>query len=229
MLLREKEGMRMPVRTLHRILQRHQLLGQDFHAPALQRFERAKANELWQMDTKGHYPEPRPECHPLSIVDDHSRYLVGLYALARLSCAQAWSCLVDSFRRYGLPQAILMDRGTLWWSVHNGWGLTRLSVRLIEQGIQLQYGRICHPQTRGKVERFHRTLGIEVRHRGLPAQWAEWPSLLSAIQRGPWVVSPWRSFPENSLLFDPIQASNCAQNLRRFDFRAATHEYNQLK
>jgi transposase InsO family protein len=182
-LLREEEGIRMPVRTLHRILERRQLLGEDLHAPAPQRFERARSNELWQMDTKGQYPWPQPECYPLSVVDDHSRYLVGLYALASLSCDQAWSCLVETFRRCGLPQAMLMDRGMLWWSVHNGWGLTRLSVRLIEQGIHLHYGRICHPQTQGKVERFHRTLGGEVRHRGLPTQWAEWPSLFSAIQR----------------------------------------------
>lgn len=76
-----------------------------------------------------------------------------------------------------------MDRGMLWWSVHNGWGLRRLSVRLIEQGMDLHYGRLCHPQTPGKVERFHRTLGAEVRHRGLPTQWAGWPSLLAALQR----------------------------------------------
>ena len=182
-LLREEEGMTMPVRTLHRILERRQLVGADSHPPAPQRFERSTPNELWQMDTKGKYPLPQAECHPLSIVDDHSRYLVGLYALAVLSSDQAWACLVEAFRRCGLPQAMLMDRGTPWWSPHNGWGLTRLSVRLIEQGIGLHYGRICHPQTQGKVERFHRTLGVELRHRGLPEQWAEWPSLLSAIQR----------------------------------------------
>jgi transposase InsO family protein len=106
------------------------------------------------------HPLPEAERHPLSIVDDHSRYAVGLYALPRLSAEGAWACLVETFRRYGVPQAMLMGRGTLWWSEHNGWGLTRLSVRLIEQGIRLSYGRICHPQTQGKVERFHRTLGM---------------------------------------------------------------------
>jgi hypothetical protein len=78
---------------------------------------------------------------------------------------------------------MLMDRGTLWWSEHNGWGLTRLSVQLIEQGIALHYGRICHPQTQGKVERFHRTLGGELRHRGLPTRWREWAPLLAEIRR----------------------------------------------
>jgi transposase InsO family protein len=52
-----------------------------------------------------------------------------------------------------------------------------------EQGIRLSYGRICHPQAQGKVERFHRTLGIELRHRGVPERWPEWPPLLAAVRR----------------------------------------------
>jgi transposase InsO family protein len=181
-LLGEEAGVRMPVRTVHRILKRHGRVGEEIHTPALQRFERSTPNELWQMDTKGKYPLPEAECHPLSVLDDHSRYLVGLYALPVLSTELAWSCLVKSFERHGVPRAMLMDRGPLWWSEHNGWGLTRLSVRLIEQGIGLLYGRVCHPQTQGKVERFHRTLGVELRHRGLPGRWAEWPLLLAEIQ-----------------------------------------------
>jgi transposase InsO family protein len=178
-----EEQLPISVRTIHRILERQGLVREDVHAPALKRFERSAPNELWQMDSKGKYPLPEAECHPLSIVDDHSRYVVGLYALPALSSEQAWACLVETFQRYGVPQAMLMDRGTLWWSEHNGWGLTRLSVQLIEQGIGLHYGRICHPQTQGKVEHFHRTLGGELRHRGLPTQWVEWAPLLTEVRR----------------------------------------------
>ena len=181
-LLRNEQQVVVPVRTIHRILERRGLVQEDVHAPAPQRFERSAPNELWQMDSKGKYPLPNAECHPLSILDDHSRYAVGLYALPTLTTEQAWPCLVETFRRYGVPQAMLMDRGSLWWSVHNGWGLTWLSVQLIEQGIRLLYGRVCHPQTQGKVERFHRTLGGELRHRGLPEQWAQWPGLLAQVQ-----------------------------------------------
>ena len=182
-LLRDEQGVVIPVRTIHRILERRGRIGEKVHTAAPGRFERAEPNELWQMDTKGQYPLPGGECHPLSIVDDHSRYAVGLYALPRLSTEGAWICLVETFRSYGVPQAMLMDRGTLWWTEHNGWGLTRLSVRLIEQGIRLAYGRICHPQTQGKVERFHRTLGLDLRHRGLPEGWPEWPAVLAAVRR----------------------------------------------
>ena len=82
----------------------------------------------------------------------------GLYGLAAFNAEQVYPCLVRTFERYGVPEAMLMDHGTVWWSTTNGYGLTWLSVRLIEQGIRLHYARVHHPQTQGKVERFHRTL-----------------------------------------------------------------------
>jgi transposase InsO family protein len=181
-VLLAEEEIPLSVRTIHRILERHKLISEDSHGPALTRFERSEPNELWQMDTKGKYPLPVGECHPLSILDDHSRYAVGLYALSELSGEQAYPCLAETFRRYGIPQAMLMDRGTLWWSAWNGWGLTRLSVRLIEQGIRLLYGRVRHPQTQGKVERFHGTLGQAMRHRGVPKQFHQWPAALAEFR-----------------------------------------------
>jgi len=180
-LLREEE-IPLPVRTIHRILERNGLVSEQAHGPALGRFQRGEPNELWQMDSKGKYPLQDGECHVLSILDDHSRYVVGLHALPELSGEQADPCLVATFRRYGVPQAMLMDRGSLWWSAWNGWGLTRLSVRLIEQGIRLLYGRVCHPQTQGKVERFHRTLGAELRHHGVPPRFAQWPAALIEVE-----------------------------------------------
>lgn len=181
-LLQEEEQLDLPVRTIHRILERHELLGAVNHGAAPERFERSQPNELWQMDSKGKYPLADGECHALSILDDHSRYAVGLYALPQLTAAQAHPCLVQTFRRYGVPQAMLMDHGSLWWATTNGWGLTWLSLRLIEQGIRLLYGRVAHPQTQGKVERFHRTLGEALRHRGVPGKFAEWPGALAEFE-----------------------------------------------
>lgn len=180
-LLREEESP-LSTRTIHRILERHGLVSEDARGPALGRFERGQPNELWQMDSKGKYPLSDGECHPLSILDDHSRYAVGLYALSELTTEKAYPCLVGTFRSYGVPQAMLMDRGSLWWSAWNGWGLTWLSVRLIEQGIRLLYGRVCHPQTQGKVERFHRTLGQALRHRGVPQCFRQWPAALAEFR-----------------------------------------------
>lgn len=181
-VLLAEEQIALPVRTIHRILERHALIGEDRHGPALERFERHAPNELWQMDSKGKYPLAEGECHPLAILDDHSRFVVGLYALRSLTAELANEGLLNTFRRYGVPKAMLMDHGSLWWATANGWGLTWLSVRLIEQGIQLIYGRIAHPQTQGKVERFHRTLGAELRHRGVPQRFAQWPAALADVE-----------------------------------------------
>ena len=76
-----------------------------------------------------------------------------------------------------------MDRGSVWWGTKNGYGLTWLSVRLIEQGIGLHYGRVHHPQTQGKVERFHRTLDEAMRYRGKPQRLAEWPEALEEFRQ----------------------------------------------
>ncbi len=181
-VLRDEEHLVLPVRTIHRILARHELVQREVHGAAPQRFARSTPNELWQIDTKGKYRLPDGQCHALCMVDDHSRYAVGVYALPMLTMEQAHPCIVNTFRSYGLPEAMLMDHGSLWWATSNGWGLTWLSVRLIEQGIRLLYGRVSHPQTQGKVERLHRTLGEALRHRGVPKQFAAWPAAVAEFQ-----------------------------------------------
>jgi transposase InsO family protein len=182
-VLREEQQLNVPARTIHRILARHNLVRADVHGAAPERFVRSTPNELWQMDSKGKYRlHDGGQCHALCMVDDHSRYAVGVYALPVLTMEQAYPCIVNTFRVHGLPQALLMDHGSLWWATANGWGLTWLSVRLIEQGIRLLYGRVAHPQTQGKVERLHRTLGEALRHRGVPPRFAEWPAAMAEFQ-----------------------------------------------
>jgi transposase len=93
-LLRE-EGTPLTVITIHRILKRRGLVRKkDSHPPALQRFERSAPNELWQMDGKGEYRSPEGTCYPLSILDDHSRYAVGLYSLRAFRAEQIYPCVV---------------------------------------------------------------------------------------------------------------------------------------
>ena len=76
-----------------------------------------------------------------------------------------------------------MDHGAQWWSSANGYGLTWLGVWLIEQGVHLHFGRVRHPQTQGKVERFHRTLAEALEHEGRPQTLAEWGPALERFQR----------------------------------------------
>jgi transposase InsO family protein len=152
------------VSTIQAILQRHQLINEqdgDKHK-AFKRFERDKPNELWQMDFKGHVPlSTGGRCHPLTVLDDHSRFNVCLKALGNEQTLSVQDALSHSFRCYGLPQRIITDNGAPWGDTPEH-PYTRLGVWLIRLGISLSHSRPYHPQTLGKDERFHRTLKAEV-------------------------------------------------------------------
>jgi transposase InsO family protein len=126
-----------------------------------QRFERAAPNELWQMDYKGHFEMARGRCHPLTVIDDHSRYALGVRACGDETEATVRSELTTIFRRYGLPDRMLMDNGSPWGSSHGEHRFTRFEVWLLELGVAVTHGRPYHPQTQGKDERFNRTLAGE--------------------------------------------------------------------
>jgi len=176
------DGVDLKTATLNRILKRNGLIHQkDSHRPAVKRFERNCPNELWQMDFKGNYSADKGYCYPLSLLDDHSRYAIGLYALPGQDTKTVEDCLIQSFETCGVPKAMLMDHGIPWWSPSNDHGLTRLSVSLIDQGIKLYFSGFRHPQTQGKVERFHRTLGESIRHKGRPRDLADWQEAFKAF------------------------------------------------
>ena len=155
--------------TIDRIIRRRGLTDADeAHRPALRRFERTTPNALWQMDFKGQYPLPGGWVFPLSVLDDHSRFAVALEPLRGTAGVPVRRALQRCFAQHGLPEAMLVDHGVPWWHATNGHGLTRLTVFLLEQDIALRYSGLAHPQTQGKVERFHRTLGRRLRQWGVP-------------------------------------------------------------
>jgi len=131
------------------------------HKP-VERFERGSANELWQMDFKGHFPMEHGRCHALTLLDDHSRFCIGLRACANERSHTVKDQLEGIFRQYGLPEAILCDNGYPWKGGNLQMGVSRMSVWLMRLGILLLHGRPYHPQTQGKDERFHRTLKQEL-------------------------------------------------------------------
>jgi transposase InsO family protein len=146
------------------------------------RFERDRPNELWQMDFKGHFPTDSGHCHPLTVLDDHSRYCVGLYACTNEQSDTVQAHLTTIFRRFGMPECILCDNGPPWGTAGAETKWTGLTVWLLKLGIRVSHGRACHPQTQGKDERFHRTLDIEVVQR---QTWRD----VAACQRR---FDPWR-------------------------------------
>lgn len=170
-----RRGLKVAPVTVHRILQRAGRVGKPETEKTTRRFARAECNELAQMDFKGDYTLPgKRKCYPLSLLDDCSRYAHGLWPLASTGAAGVKQSLEGYFRSCGVPLSILTDHGTPWFSTTNQHGLTWLAVWLIKQGVVLRYSGICHPQTQGKVERFHQTLKRRTKHRGEPATLREW-------------------------------------------------------
>jgi len=140
---------------------------------AWHRFEHPVPNALWQMDFKGHFALSRTgRCHPLTVLDDHSRFSLGLQACSNETAVTVQQRLTCIFDRFGLPERMLMDNGSPW-SGQEVTDNTQLGVWLMRLGIRVTHGRPYPPQTQGKDERFHRTLQAELLGR------QTWPDLLS--------------------------------------------------
>jgi transposase InsO family protein len=128
-----------------------------------QGFERAVANDLWQMDFKGPIRTVGGQlCYPLSVLDDHSRFNLALEACQNQQSGTVKERLWQVFERYGLPNGILCDNGSPWGSAQSACPYTEFGVWLLRLGVELIHGRAYHPQTQGKEERFHRSLQAEV-------------------------------------------------------------------
>jgi len=162
-VLQREHGVQMATSTANSVLRRHGLIcaAASQAATPWQRFEHEAPNALWQIDFKGHFATDTVRCHPLTVLDDHSRFNVVLQALDCERREPVQHALRAAFERYGLPQRINADNGPPWGSATPG-ALTALGVWLIRLGVQLSHSRPLHPQTNGKDERFHRTLAAEV-------------------------------------------------------------------
>jgi transposase InsO family protein len=149
--------------TISGILKRHGLIdpSESLKHQPLRRFERAQPNELWQMDFKGHFAIGTGRCHPFTVLDDHSRYSMALRACGNERGTTVQQALSATFRRYGLPEQMLMDNGSPWGSDAEH-VFTPLTLWLIRLGVRVVHIRPYHPQSQGKDERFHRTLDAEV-------------------------------------------------------------------
>jgi transposase InsO family protein len=150
--------------TITAILRRHGHIDpeESLKHRAFQRFQKEYPNELWQMDFKGYFALTEGGyCHPLTVLDDCSRFLVGLRACPDETHETVQDQLTSIFRCYGMPDRMLMDNGSPWGDDADN-PYTRLTAWLIRLGIGVSHGRPYHPQTQGKDERLHRTLNAEL-------------------------------------------------------------------
>ena len=185
--------------TINAILRRYGFIepSQSAKAKRYKRFEHERPNDLWQMDFKGHFPMTGGHrCHPLTVLDDHSRFSLGVRACLDEKGATVQRHLADIFRRYGLPHAMLMENGSPW-GVDAARSFTAFTIWLMELGVKVIHSRPRHPQTIGKLERFHKSLNVELLQGNSYTD-------ISHAQRG---FDRWRDFynlerPHHSLKFD---------------------------
>jgi transposase InsO family protein len=159
----KRQGMAEPPApsTITSILHRHGLIAPAPAPGRWTRFEADAPNDLWQLDFKGWHPLREGRVYPLTLLDDHSRFLLTATCLPNEIAGPVRTVLTGIFQRYGLPWAILCDNGSPW-GVSTPTALTRLGAWFIQLDIRLVHGRPYHPQTQGKLERLHRTLKAEV-------------------------------------------------------------------
>jgi transposase InsO family protein len=213
------EGLPSPT-TITDILRRNGLLRPDRRLKRdWQRFEADQPNEIWQMDFKGDFPLERGRCYTLTVLDDHSRFNLCLEACADQRSETVQSQLLPVFATYGLPETILVDNGPPWGSAYSPQPHTRFTALLMQLGIHVSHGRPYHPQTRGKDERFHRSLGQEVL---AGRSWQDLTEVQAALDS-------WRSVynlerPHEALAYD-VPASRYAVSKRPLPARLPEPEY----
>lgn len=150
-------------RTINEIFKRNGLITKEASQAAKPyvRFEKNDPNEMWQADFKGHFlMKNGARCHPLDIIDDCSRFNLCCAPLTGETYIEVKQQMERVFSEYGMPYSFLCDNGTPWGTPQST-GYSRFEVWLMELGILTLHGRILHPQTQGKEERFNGSLTRE--------------------------------------------------------------------
>jgi transposase InsO family protein len=156
--------------TIWRILSRRGfVIAQPQKRPrsSWKRFEAQQPNELWQADVTHWRLADQSEVEILNLLDDHSRLALASHARAVTTGPDVVDTFTAAFAQWGTPAGVLTDNGAIFTAKQRGEGRTALEITLGHLGIKHSRSRPYHPQTCGKVERFHQTLKKHLR--ALPA------------------------------------------------------------
>ena len=149
-------------KTVNNILNRYGCISPEESAKRkpFVRFEKEQCNQMWQADFKGEFRmEDGSYCYPLDILDDHSRFAIRVTPLSGTANAVI-PVFQGAFREFGLPDSILSDNGAQFAGFRKGY--TQFERWLMDLDVLPVHGRIKHPQTQGKIERFHRSMKQEL-------------------------------------------------------------------
>jgi transposase InsO family protein len=146
--------------TIHRILRRRGFVTpqpQKRPRSSWKRFESDLPNETWQSDmTHWHLSEER-QVEIINFIDDHSRAVLASVAVPVATAAEVVRIFYETAATYGLPASVLSDNGAIYTAAYRG-SHTGMEIELAALGITFKHGKPYHPQTQGKVERYHLTL-----------------------------------------------------------------------
>lgn len=146
------------VSTVHRVLVRNHLIRVVPQPPKTNhRFERAHPNELWQLDGLEYPLGDGTSAHVVSVLDDHSRYCGATHAFEHFDSEAAVAMFDAAVAELGLPYSTLTDRGPQL-TGRRTQTVSGFERHLWPLGVVTINGRGYHPQTQGKIERWHRTL-----------------------------------------------------------------------
>lgn len=121
------------------------------------RFEAALPNECWQSDMTHWALGDGTEVEIVNFLDDHSRLCVASVALPVTRATDVADIFTAAVARHGIPASVLSDNGCIYTAKHRG-GKVVMETLLATMGVTYKHSRPYHPQTCGKVERFHQTL-----------------------------------------------------------------------
>lgn len=121
------------------------------------RFQAELPNECWQADTTHWGLADGRDVEILNVIDDHSRLLVASRAFGNAKAADVVETFHDAAAELGFPASMLTDNGAIFTAKSRN-GACAIELELIALGVEYKHSRPYHPQTCGKVERFHQTL-----------------------------------------------------------------------
>ena len=148
------------VSTIWRVLRRRGFVTPQPHKRPRSswiRFEARLPNECWQSDVTHWRLGDGTEVEIVNFIDDHSRLAVAARVLGTATAPQVLRVFRAAGERWGLPAALLTDNGCVYTTWHRG-GPNVMQTELLALGIEFRHSRPYHPQTCGKVERFHQTM-----------------------------------------------------------------------
>jgi transposase InsO family protein len=148
------------VSTIWRVLSRRGfVIAQPHKRPrsSFVRFAADQPNERWQADVTHWSLADSTDIEVLNIIDDHSRLLIASDARVVFKATDVVACFHAAAARYGFPASMLTDNGAIFTGAYRGQGRVALEIELAALHIAFRHSRPYHPQTCGKVERFHQT------------------------------------------------------------------------